>query len=373
MDYLSQEDVISIYAISAEDPNRIGIWASSTPTGRRSHFFDWCMSTQKGQIKVDQGKHVGKTWIQFYYPSSVGPFWNAEAEAEYRENFPGMGYVHEIEADFGDEMVGVFKKDDISAITRDYQYVNAPSYHALRTMGIDWDKYGNASQIVVIEFNPNEEKFQVINRVEIEQSERTLTVAVNKIAELDAIYNTAYIYADRGYGEMQIEYLTERLGTKVKGIAFGGKIDVLDPVTKLVDKKDVKPFMVNNAQIIVERHNLLINKNDKYLLKQMHDYVVEKITQSGRPIYTSVNEHALDAMMLALLAFTIEFPEVAAVIRRPQYAKALGVVSNPINSMGNKEDEEEVVTAIRSHVVKWGDRGRSNRPSRKALSRRRSF
>lgn len=47
-------------------------------------------------------------------------------------------------------------------------------------------------------------KFKVFKRVEVPRSEYTYDNAVNKIVELNEIYNPSYIYVDRGSGEIQI-------------------------------------------------------------------------------------------------------------------------------------------------------------------------
>jgi len=71
-------------------------------------------------------------------------------------------------------------------------------------------KFGAATQIIVTQWNPFDERrpdtpgkgrFQVINRIEIPKGEFTYDHAVQKIIELDQIYNPIAIYADRGSGE----------------------------------------------------------------------------------------------------------------------------------------------------------------------------
>src|SRR5206468_6272405 len=102
---------------------------------------------------------------------------------------------------------------------------------------IDWDKFGNATQIVVNQWNPFLERrprpevdgpgvvrygrFQIINRVEIPKGEFTYDNAVRKVIELDNIYKPFAIYPDRGAGEYQIELLRKALGDKVQGVHLG--------------------------------------------------------------------------------------------------------------------------------------------------------
>ena len=68
-------------------------------------------------------------------------------------------------------------------------------------------KYGAASSILILDFDPAFNKFKVFKRVEVPRSEYTYDNAVNKIVELNQIYNPSYIYVDRGSGEYQLERL----------------------------------------------------------------------------------------------------------------------------------------------------------------------
>jgi replicative DNA helicase len=201
---------------------------------------------------------------------------------------------------------------------------------------VDWDKYGAATQIIVTEFDELYKKFRVCLRAEIVRGEFTLDNAVKKIIELNEIYDPKFIYIDRGFGEYQIEMLRLHgrehpltgLDRKVKGIHFGSKIEVRDPGTREVDMKDVKPFMVNQASILLDRDQILLSPFDDMVWKQMMDYQVVKITQNGRPVYTSENEHALDAFMLTILGFTLEFPDITKILEEVKVARKTIPIKN---------------------------------------------
>lgn len=375
-DRLSDDDIDSITAVALEDRKRIGIWATSTPTGRRGKFYTWC--------------HSPKIWGHFHHPSSVNPTWDEEAEAEFRALLSPEGYVHEVLAEFGEESVGVFKKKYIDRAKEheDYDYVDSVRYPAIRTIGVDFDKYGAATQIIVVEFDKNfidaegrkSPKFRVIHRTEIPMSEFTLDNAVEKIKELNKIFQPAYIYCDRGYGEYQIETLHKYgmrhpdtlLHKRVKGFAFNQSVPVRDPHTKEIEKKPLKPFMVNQAAIILERDQLLLNPTDQLLWKQMEDYQVVRKTTSGQPVYTSENEHALDALMLALLAFSLEYPDITKILQEISVARRMAIA--PRLKHGEKamvsatEKKEEMFDPDdpeerRGHLVKR-DRNKKNKSSR---------
>jgi replicative DNA helicase len=196
-------------------------------------------------------------------------------------------------------------------------------------------KFANDTQIVITEYNAAIRKFQVINRVEIPRGEFTFDHAVKKIIELNDTYNPRFLYIDAGYGEAQIETLRKYgkdhpesgLDKKVKRIQFSQKIPVVDPATREIDNKDAKNFMINQTSIILERNQLVLSLFDDMIWKQMMNYQVVRISQTGKPIYTSVNEHSLDAMMLTILGFTIEYPELTKIIDKPEVARTSHAVN----------------------------------------------
>ena len=316
IDYMTDGDFETIYAIALADPKRIGVWISSTPTGRRGVFWKSCVGIMPG-------------WTEFYYPSMSNPNWDAQMEAELRATFSEVGYQHEVLAEFGEETIGVFKKEFIDRARYKYEYLNAPMHRARRVIGTDWDKYGDATQIVVMEYDELAENFsgdrgmfKVINRVEIPKGKFTLDNAVNKIIELNAIYDPDAIYVDRGYGEHQVETLHKygmnhpetELHTKVVGIPFSGAKAITDPWTKVTENKPIKAFMVDQLTILFERDRMIINDSDEMIIRQFENYRVVKITDRGAPKYTSEDEHTIDCIMLAILGFMEKFPGITATI-----------------------------------------------------------
>ena len=243
-------------------------------------------------------------------------------------------------AEWGEETIGVFQKrfiDLAKTVNPDAHYVEGSRNPARRVAGVDFDKYGEASQIVVLEYRHDfvtpegvrSPKFQVVHRSEIPKSEFTLDNTVKRIIELNERFHLDFIYCDRGYGEYQIETLHKygmqhpktQLQHKVKGISFSSSIDLRDPFTKQIDKKPIKAFMVSQTSVLLEREQLILNPHDQTLWKQMEDYQVIRVTTSGQPVYTSENEHALDALMLSILGFSTEFPELTNIVHPTQVAR----------------------------------------------------
>ena len=156
-DFLNDEDINSVIGASLGDFENTGVWCSSTPTGARELFFEWCTGSRvKFEVK-DREDHTpvkrirGKEdddatndWTQFHYPSWVSPKWDDGMEAELRSMFTEQGYIHEVEAKFGDETEGVFNKECIKNSQEDYTYdqmrARNPQPNTVRVIGVDWDK-----------------------------------------------------------------------------------------------------------------------------------------------------------------------------------------------------------------------------------------
>lgn len=64
-------------------------------------------------------------------------------------------------------------------------------------------KYGASSSILILDYVPEYNKFQVVRRIEVPKAEYSFDKAVNMIIELNKIYNPTWIYADRGSGEIR--------------------------------------------------------------------------------------------------------------------------------------------------------------------------
>ena len=362
MDYMHADDLDALYAMlqkTAEDqPDKVLIGAS-TPTGRRERFWEWCRSPR---------------FKEFWFPSYCNPYFSKEQEEEFREQYSPSGYRHEIEADWGEDSEGVYPRKfvDKAFISPSWMYVpeitSARSFH---TIGVDWDKYGAGTNIVVAEVCSDSYedsrfrgKIKICYREEIARSEYTLTKAVDRIIQLNEIFNPKHIYVDRGFGEVQVELLKKygvenprsMLRDKVKGVSFAESVDVRDPYTKLMVKKEMKPFMVDNLRQFLENERLAIPESDEELYMQLISYVVVRTTQTGRPVFEaagSAMDHAHDALMLALLAITQNYGEFA----KTNYATNTESFSNHFfasqQSSADSDDQEKdkVLVSNRSQAL----------------------
>lgn len=217
LDYMGPDDYTTVAAIANERAD-IGITASSTPTGKRSTFWRMCTDKSFG-------------YTEHFHPSMDNPNWCDEMEERARAEYNDQQYEHEILAEFGTEETGVFNKDKLDiAKKHDYYTYEAltpiqkkksledgglPTYYdygpdhlypynPFICCGIDWDAYGASSSIIVLEFDVNLRKFRVIKRIEVPRAEYNLDNAVNYVIKVNEIYNPAWIYADRGYGGLQV-------------------------------------------------------------------------------------------------------------------------------------------------------------------------
>ncbi|MEK1829084.1 hypothetical protein AAAC51_07995 [Priestia megaterium] len=165
---------------------------------------------------------------------------------------------------------------------------------------------------------------------------------MKKIIELNAIYDPFAIYCDRGAGEYQIELLRKALGDKVKGVHLGSSQLVRDPHSREFDKKPLKPFIVNQTVLMLERGQLRIPHRDvdETLARQMTNYQVVRFSaKTGEATYTDVDEHALDGLMFTLLAFINEKPEIAAtVIEKPNARTVAQVKKTFTDPFKNKKN-----------------------------------
>jgi len=349
MDYMNPDDLDALYAMlqkTAEDqPDKVLIGAS-TPTGRRERFWEWCRSER---------------FKEFWFPSYCNPFFSKDQEDEFREEYSESGYRHEIEADWGEDSEGVYPRRyvDKAFIEPSWNYVpEITSARSFYTIGVDWDKYGAGTNIVVLEAcsdNYEDERFRgkvrLCYREEIQKSEYTLTSAVSRLVELNSSFNPKFIYVDRGYGEVQVELLhkygvenpSSRLKDKVKGIAFSESIEIRDPYTKLPIKKEIKPYMVDNLRQYLEREQVLFPLSDEEMYLQLISYVVVRTTQTGRPVFEaggSAVDHAHDALMLALLAITQNYGEFSKIKSATNAASFSNTFFMPKDNAKNGSENE---------------------------------
>ena len=90
----------------------------------------------------------------------------------------------------------------------------------------------------------------------------------------------------------------------------------------------MKPFMINQLQIVFERNNLILSPWDDTIYKQLIDYEVEKMSASGIPSFTSKDEHYIDALGLAYLAMVLEFKKLTGIMEDFETTSEVEIMTN---------------------------------------------
>lgn len=387
--YIDEIDFMSEYcfevvAAIAIERAEIGITVSSTPTGKRSHFYRMCTMPEMG-------------YSQHYHPSMHNPGWNEDMEAELKAQLTSEGYVHEVLAEFGTEEKGVFPKgkldesatfenyayneltrDQVIEIERaqrrisdikflDYSKENKAPFSIFRTMGVDWDKYGASSSLLILDYDIIHSKFKVIKRVEVPRSEYSYDNAINLIIELNDIYNPSFIYCDAGAGEYQIERLhiygdehpATGLKNKVKRCQFSESLEIIDPITHEKTKAPLKEFMINQLVLGFERSRIMLSPYDKILMKQLVNYEVVSKKANGQNVYTSKDEHFIDALGLAHLAMVQEFPKLTDTIKKIE-TSALFKASNKTLNTSAINQMKTNINSLYSNTAKYNSNNNSD-------------
>ena len=400
-DYIGSNQITNILNIRNEDPERIRLIAASTPSGKHEEYYKWCQDASKKYHVTEYDKQNntftgyevkekkvgdGNGWTEIYAPSNVNkellkinPDTNQTYLEDIRDELSEMRYAQEVLAEFGEEELGVYQKqfiqlaiDEGKRIGHTYitkwpadkreEYLKKTQGQNIRLLGIDWDKYANATNMVCVEydiFHQDENGrvipcFKVLFREEIARSEFTYTNAMNRVIELNREYKFDWIAIDRGYGETQLELFHKYgeqhpesgLADKVVGYQFSQKIQVTDPYTRKKDEKHMKPFMVNNSVNIFEKCKMILDPSDKYIITELEEYRVQSISAAGLPTYSSENEHALDAMNLALLIFAQKYD----LLLKRVYSSKIAFIENVLDKrdfdIENRQINEKPVQEV---------------------------
>lgn len=147
VDYLGDKDFEAIFAITFEEPERIGVMVASTPTGRRGKFYQICHQPLNQNVKINKktnkydvttyDRYAAEGWSEFHFPTSVNPGWSQRMEKEMKSMYTDVGYEHEVLAEFGSEMAGVFNKDYIDeASSNGYALLSRPRIDGPIAIGI---------------------------------------------------------------------------------------------------------------------------------------------------------------------------------------------------------------------------------------------
>lgn len=311
--YLAKSDLSAITAILTEHKETIMLVAS-TPSGERGQFYKWDMDP---------------AFRSFHFPSMCRPKWDERMEAEMRKENPGPKYVHEVLAQHGEIAEGVFQHLHLDRAIEQGSYAYAdrvPQPGWIYCIGVDWNPV-HGTEIVVIGTDSNRKipKYETVECGQVFREGNTQIQAINEIIAMNRKWSPAFIYVDRGAGSVQIEVLEQvgqsaapntpdkRLQNIVKAIDFGSKLEIRNPADGTVQRIYAKPAVVENAVRCLEADQIVLSKYDPNLIRALRGYITDKISANGRPVYKMISDdiedHRLDAWMLGLFAFMMEFSE----------------------------------------------------------------
>lgn len=359
VEYMGSDAINSIIpTIFASDDGKV--WASSTPTGKREDFYHWCMDPHS-EWRCPECEALGVDGSPFHYASHISPVYTADLDSFNKKSMTHSMYEHEVLAEWGEEVQGVFRHSDIdvclqlgrtpTTLDGETVYVSymmnelAINKDNVYIMGVDWNKEDTGVQLVIVEYNPNNfavnevppKFYRLFSRETITAKEFTERGAVARIIALCREIPVSFVYADEGHGSIQIQAIRKILEKtknkdmvdKIVPINMSSMQDVVDPVTKERLRKPMKPFMVDSvARVVQERRMILPDSEDERTLTvgQMREYSIIRRGVSGQPIYSPDNEDILTAFMLAVLGFIREFSELVKV----DTTHNIKVIDNPL-------------------------------------------
>lgn len=335
-DYLGEKELESVLAILASHKDST-LWASSTPSGNRDHFYRWCTDKSLG-------------FKEFHYPASISPEWTKETEKWLKAVYTKDAYAKEFLAEFVEPEEGVFPLRLIDNSLEDYNPLTLKvSKDVVFGMGVDWNETSTGVHICIVGYEPRSQKFRLYRKEIISKQDFTQLDAVQRIIDLNTIYEPKFIYVDYGFGTTQVEQLhkygkahpSTGLWKKVKPIQMGGTIEVHDPVQGKV-KKRVKPFATGLAVRRFEQNQVVlprceykgVDSGSMGLVDQLLAYRVVRYSKDGSPVYSAENDHTLTAWILAMYGFWMEFTDIV----KPKYSTYIGVVNEEQSSV--KEEEK---------------------------------
>lgn len=296
VDYMGDGDIEAIIPILMTTPDTIFV-AASTPSGRKSYFYEWCRS--------DAYKHVHRVYQQLEN-------YDPQQDEELRAQNPLEKYEREVLAEFTLQESGVYRPDFVVRALKEYELDDLNNLpEAIYTFGIDWNEAAGV-HIVVVRSDHSTNKLVTSNVIVVPPSKLTQIHAVEKIIELDQLYKPKLILADAGFGNTQMQMLMsyasshpeQKLEERLESIAFQSYIKLSDPTTGGFTEQPIKPFMVNISVRYLEENKIILPTSEDYpskLVGQMRSYVVEGFGANGMPKYVKGNVHTLEAWQLAIL------------------------------------------------------------------------
>lgn len=343
--WLDEIDFIDSHALQGaifpivHTSGNVSMLASSTPSGFKTPYYYMCEDNP--------------AYVEYHYNYKVLPWWKTIEED--KANFTEEEWEHEFLAEWGDSDSGVYKPSYIDRALHDYKYEDYSWSQTWKyTLGVDWnEKHG--TELVVLGYDPYRKIFQVVESYLMESTEFTQLKGIEKLLQMNRKWKPAAVYIDSGNGstnhELILKLAQENIGPygdkttanllqTLKKYDSGASLQIKDIVTHEIVKKQAKSFMVNTSVRFFEQNKIWISSYDHILDKQLRNYIIERYTPTGNPVYglsePKILDHRLDAFNLACVAFQLEFDDLHQI----KYTGTIGAAINPqtkqIDENGNQ-------------------------------------
>lgn len=317
-DFLNPKDLNAILGILMDNA-ATEFWASSTPIGEGNLY----------QLSKDPA------FKEFHFPSYVIPHYSDKIDADLRRQMTEVGYEQEVLANFGASEEGVFQIPFIeksiireqTIISTEYVLRNRDDF--ILTMGVDWNHDKVGTRVVIVAYHKITGRYFILTKDRVALAGWTQLLAVQKIVDLNRLYDVDHIYVDEGFGTSQASMLRQfsqnQYGkvphdhpdlklSDVVAVNFSASLNLRDPVSGDELKKQTKQYMVEHAANLLTRGVLVLREEeDSDIIAQMKNYVVKSVSARGLKTFTykdpQIADHDLDAYMLALHGFHQEYSE----------------------------------------------------------------
>lgn len=278
-----------------------------------------------GRVAVHNCTDKRMRYKERHVTAMMSPEWTEETEEVLRLQYSQAGWDHEILAEWGLVEGGVFPTNKINAGIRPYEYGPIEDMSEFKTcIGVDWNGVKAGIPILLIGYSKKQNAYILLDKYISKSAEETQMTGVRDVIAMYDKWNPDYVYLDAGAGATNYELIrseAKRRGDQkmidcIKQVHMHSNYEIRDPITKVLVKKQAKALMVDLAVQRAECDMFIFpesENNKSQLLDQIREFVIERYTPTGMPVYSQGNEHQLIAWLLAVFGITIEFSDVAKV------------------------------------------------------------
>jgi replicative DNA helicase len=319
MDYVDEKAIQGGLLPILQTTDSTTMTGFSTPTGFKSVYYSFCEEMPE--------------FREFHFNYKVLPHWK-KVEAD-RGAYTEEEWIHEMLAEWGSSEEGVYKPSYVDRSMKSYLYeeMTGPMPGWRYIVGVDWnEKHG--AEICIVGENTLNGYYQLVDAFCVEKTDYTQIASISAVIEVNRKWKPVFIFVDAGNGSTNYEMLrklswdqrrkngdrdTARIIDILRKYDSGASLQTKDPITGEPRKAPAKPYMVNASVRAFENDRIRISSADKELEKQLRNYIIERISPTGNPVYgmrdKKVKDHRLDALNLAMVGFYLEFgglqPQVA--------------------------------------------------------------